>query len=90
MLYTTNFLGLFFLSCLLEPCFALDVRVIFTVSTGRHTGEFPSTFPLESIKGRHEPGFHVLATAMKESRSAPDSVAYSQTKCMQAALSNSL
>ena len=90
MLYTTNFLGSFFLTYLLEPCLTLDARVIFTASTSQYTGGFSSTFSLEAIKDRLEPGFHVPTMTLKESRSTPDSVAYSQTKCMQAAFAKLL
>ncbi len=90
MLYATNILGSFYLTHLLEPCFALDTRVIFTSSTGQYSGGFSSTFSLESIKDRLEPGFHVWGTALKDSRSAPDGIVYSQTKCMQAAFAKLL
>ena len=89
-LYATNILGSFLLTHLLEPYFALDARVIFTSSTGQYTGGFSSTFSLESIRDRLEPGFHVWAMALKDSRSAPDGVVYSQTKYMQAAFAKLL
>ena len=90
MLYATNFLGSFFLTHLLEPHVALDARVIFTASTGQYSGGFSSTFSLQSIKDCLEPGFHVRARVLKDSGSAPDGAAYSQTKCMQAAFAKLL
>lgn len=90
MLYATNFLGSFFLTHLLEPCFALDARVILTSSTGQYGGGFSPTISLQSIKDRLEPGFHVRARALKDSRSASHEATYAQTKCMQAAFAKLL
>lgn len=90
MPYTTNFLGSFFLTHLLEPCLAPDARVIFTSSTAQYSGSFSPTFSLQSIKDRLEPGYHVPAKALKESGSAPHGATYSQTKCMQAAFARLL
>ena len=90
MLYATNFLGSFFLTHLLEPCLAPDARVIFTSSTGQYSGGFSSTFSLQSIKDRLEPGFHVRVRALKDSGSPPDGATYAQTKCMQAAFAKLL
>ena len=90
MPYATNFLGSFFLTHLLEPCLAPDARVIFTTSAGQYSGSFSPTFSLQSIKDRLEPGFHVRTRALKDSRSAPDSATYYQTKCMQAAFAKLL
>ena len=90
MLYATNFLGSFFLTHLLEPCLALDARVILTSSTGQYSGGFSSTFSLKSIKDRFEPGFHVRAGALKDTRSASNEASYVQTKCLQAAFAKLL
>ncbi|KAK3179429.1 hypothetical protein OEA41_005551 [Lepraria neglecta] len=82
--YTTNFLGSFLLTHLLEPYLADDARVILTSSTGQYNGTFSSTFSLNSIKEHLEPGFHAPVAAVKAGKTTADSdVYFAFTKLLQ-------
>lgn len=90
MVYATNFLGSFLLTYLLESQLSSDARIIMTSSTGQYSGSFSSSFSLNSIKDKIEPGFHAPAAMFKAGRAIPDGVFYSQTKTMQAAFAKLL
>jgi NAD(P)-dependent dehydrogenase (short-subunit alcohol dehydrogenase family) len=89
-IYATNFLGSFLLTYLLEPYLSEDARVTLTSSTGQYSGAFSTTFSLGSTKERLEPGFHVPVAAVKAGAHANDSVAYGNSKAMQAAFARLL
>lgn len=83
MFYAANFLGSFLLTYLLEPFLSADARIILTTSWGQYGSIFSSTFSLDSIKEKSEPGYHIPAAMFKAGKKPPDDVPYMQTKAMQ-------
>lgn len=89
-IYSTNFLGSFLLTYLLEDCLAFDARIIFTTSTGQYQGSLRPTFSLQSIKNRVEPGFHAPAGAVVDEKETSGADFYVNTKTMQVAFAKLL
>ena len=90
MFYAANFLGSFLLTHLLEPFLSADVRIILSSSWGQYGSSFSSTFSLDSIKGKSEPGYHIPTAILKAGKTPPDDVPYMQTKAMQVAFARLL
>ena len=89
-IYSTNFLGSFLLTYLLEDCLAPDARINFTTSTGQYQGSLLPMFSLNSIKDRVEPGFHAPAGAVVDGKEPSGADFYVNTKTMQVAFAKLL
>jgi len=86
--YATSFLGSFLLTYLLEDRLSDNARVIFTSSTGQYGGRISSSFSIDSVKNKIEPGFHTLKP--RGTTPAVSSSTYSMTKSMQCVLARCL
>ena len=90
LLYATNFLGSFLMTYLLEMFLACDARIILTSSTGQYSGSISSTFSLDKIVDKYEPGFHAPGAVFVDGNLTSESGAYGNTKFMQVAFTKLL
>lgn len=89
-MYTTNFLGSFLLTSLLENYLSPQARIIMTSSTGQYSGVFVPYFALERTQNRVEGGFHAPPSAVLAGKETAGAAFYVNTKAMQVAFAKLL
>ena len=88
LIYSTNFLGSFLLTYLLEPHLSSNARVILTSSTGQYNGAITSDFSVTSVQNSLERGFH--CPPIKSPSPVAASLEYCNSKTMQCAFAKLL